>query len=334
MDSVGFVPEPSCGRGTISIIWSCLATIFFVVWTTLHRDYHQNMCRVLWGVSVFFMPEAMPAGALQQLLMARRLQRRLHNIRGWDSWALEQSFLVVKNGVKDKDSGEILTGDRLVKLAEAGQQKHRVGIHIDMLPQTDDIGKRSKKSWLEKIIAGGQALWFSANVVSRLLEGYQVTLLEDVTMAYACCGFIAMAAWFRCPQDIEEPFEVDLRGLEAMKREGESSFCNLKVLVDSCISGLVILGLVIVMGVHLAAWQYPFPSAAEAWIWRSCALATLPLGFLIVYFNKTNALAVTFPLFALARLALWAVACIAFRRMPLSAFDTPNWSDYWGHIGR
>lgn len=123
-------------------------------------------------------------------------------------------------------------------------------------------------------------------------------------------------------------------GFEAVKSQDESSFCNLKVLVDSCISGLVILSLVIVTGVHLAAWQYPFPSAVEAWIWRSCALATLALGSLIVYFNKRNTVAVTFPLFALARLALWTVACTAFRRMPLSAFDTPNWSDYWGHIGR
>ncbi|KAK7697964.1 hypothetical protein SLS64_013051 [Diaporthe eres] len=297
-------------------------------------NYRRGISRLMWGISVFFMPEALPAGALQQLLMARRLQKRLHSIRGWDSWALEQSFLIVKNGVKDKTTGNLLTGDKLVELAEAGQQKYRAGIHIHMLPQRDDIGRRSKKSWFEKIIAGGQALWFSANIVSRLLGRYQVTLLEDVTMAYACCGLIAMAAWFRCPQDIEDEFEVDLREFQGMTSDSEGSACNLQVLVNRCISGLMILSLVIVTGVHLAAWQYPFPSAAEAWVWRSCALVTLPLGSLIVYLNKTNILTVTFPVFALARLALWTVACTAFRRMPLSAFDTPNWSDYWGHIGR
>lgn len=334
MDGVGFVPEPSCGRGTVSIVWSCLTTIFFVVWTTIHIDYRHNISRVMWGISIFFMPEALPAGALQQLLMARRLQKRLHRIQGWDSWTLEQSFLIVKNGVKDKTTGKLLTADRLVQLAEAGQQKYHAGIHIDMLPQKDDIGKRSKKSWFEKIIAGGQALWFSANIISRLLGGYQVTLLEDVTMAYACCGLIAMAAWFRCPQDIEDEFEVDLGGFEGVTGDSEDVLCNLQVMVSRCISGLMILSLVIVTAVHLAAWQYPFPSAAEAWIWRSCALATLPLGFLIVYFNKKNTLMVTFPLFALARLALWTVACTAFRRMPLSAYDTSNWSDYWGHIGK
>ncbi|KAG6355046.1 hypothetical protein INS49_004127 [Diaporthe citri] len=191
----------------------------------------------MWGICIFFMPEALPAGALQQLLMARRLQKRLRSIRGWDSWALEQSFLIVKNGVKDKTTGNLLTADRLVELAEAGQPKYRAGIHIDMLPQKDDIGKRSKKSWFEKFIAGGQALWFSANITSRLLGGYRVTLLEDVTMAYACCGLIAMAAWFRCPQDIEDEFEVDLRGFEGVTRDRESSPCNLQVLSGARVGG-------------------------------------------------------------------------------------------------
>lgn len=332
MDGVGFVPEPSCGRGTVSIIWSCLTTISFVVWTTIHMDYSHDLSRVMGSISIFFMPEVLPAGALQQLVRSRRLQKRLHSIRGWGSWTLEQSYLIVKNGVKDKTTGRLLTADRLVELAEAGQQKHRVGIHIDMLPQKDDIGKRSKKSWFEKIIAGGQALWFSAKIISGFLGRYQVTLLEDVTEAYACCGLIAMAAWLRCPQDIEEEFEVDLRGLEGVTRDGEDSLCKPQVMTGI---SLTILSLVIVTAVHVAAWLYPFPSAAEAWIWRSCTLATLPLGSLIIYFKKKrNALRITFVLFVLARLALWTVACTAFRRMPLSAFDTPNWSNYLGHIGK
>lgn len=333
MEYVGFVAEPSCGRGTASIVWSCLATIFFVVWTTIHIDYRQNVSRIMWGIAVFVMPEAMPAGALQQLLMARRLQKRLQGIRGWDSWSLEQSFLVVKNGIKDKESGDILTADRLIELAEKCQQKDHVCIHIDMLPQRDEISRRSKKSWFEKIVAGGQAVWFSANVISRVMGGYQVTLMEDVTMAYACCGLIAMAAWIRCPQDIEDPFEVVLRELDTAAGQRAGPSCNLQVLVDRCMSELVILSLLVVTGVHLAAWQYPFPSAVEAWIWRSCALSTLPLGSLVVYFSKMSSLKVTCPLFAVARLALWTVACTAFRRMPVTAFDTPDWSNYWGHIG-
>lgn len=333
METVGFVPEPGCGRGTVNIIWSCLATIFFVVWTAMHIDCRQKVSRAKWGISVFLMPEALPAAAIEQLFVARRLQRQLRSIGGWDSWALEQSFLVVKKGVKDKGSGGLLTPDKLVELAEQGQHKPCDGVNINMLPHKDDIGKRSKKSWLEKIIAGGQTLWFSANIISRLVGGYQVTLLEDVTMAYACCGLIAMVAWFKCPQDVDDPFEVDLHEIGALGGKSKGVSCVLELMVDRCQAGLVTLSLILVAGVHLAAWHYPFPSAAEAWIWRCCSLATLPLGSLIVHFSHRNALWVAGPVFMFARLALWTVACIAFRRMSLSAFDTPNWSNYWGHIG-
>lgn len=267
MDTVGFVPEPASGRGTASIIWSCLATMFFVVWTVLHIDYHPSLSRVMLGVCAFFMPEAMPASAVKQLLEARRLQKRLRSIRGWDSWTLEQSFLVAKKGVKHKGSSDLLTADRLVELAEQTRSQNGQGvIHIGMLPQKDDIDRRSKKSWLEKIIAGGQALWFIANIITRLAGGYQVTLLEVITISYACCGLIAMLAWFRCPQDLEDPFEVDLRGTGAMTGKGGVGSSVKGKLLDSCMPGLVILSLTMVTGVHLIAWQYPFPSAAEAWI--------------------------------------------------------------------
>lgn len=296
-------------------------------------DYRPTTSRVMRGVCVLLMPEAMPASAVQQLFMAKKLQRRLRSIRGWHSWTMEQSFLIVKNGVKHKASGDLLTADKLIELAEQGQKKHSVNIHIDMLPQNDEIDRRSKKSWFEKIIAGGQALWFSTSIMSRVVGGYQVTLLEVVTIAYACCGLIAMVAWFRCPQDIDDPFEIDLRTAGTLTEKGGVRVCFWGILVDRCTSRLVIVSLMMVTGVHLSAWQYPFPSVAEAWIWRSCSMAMLPFGSLIVYFSGRNPILGAFPLYVIARLSLLTVACTAFRSMPASAFDTPNWSNYWGHIG-
>jgi hypothetical protein len=334
MDTVGFVPEPSYGRGTVSIIWSCLATIFFVVWTVQHIEHKENMSKWMWSLCIFFMPEAMAASAVRQLLAARRLQGRLRGIRGWESWSLEQSFIVLKNGLTNKGSGGFLTADELVHLAEKDHRQCCGGLHIGMLPERDDVNRRSKKGWLEKVIAGGQAVWFCANMASRVVGGFQVTLLEDITAAYACCGLIAMAAWLRCPQDVGDAFEVDLCGIEASKGTGGSEMGDLQALFNRCISGLAALSLTVVTAVHLAVWEYPFASAAEAWIWRCCAVATLPLGFLIVYFRGRNMLLLSCTGFIVARLGLWTVACTAFRRMPVSAFDMPNWCEYWGHIGK
>lgn len=235
METAGWVPEPNCGRGTLSVVWACLPTIMFVLWTAIHLDANRSMGRAMWGLFVFFVPEAMPASAIDQLIKARRLQNRLRALIGWESWTLKQSFLVVKRGVRGVGGGETLTPRRLVELAEQQQYVENEqlvahgskGIRLDLLPSGDAIDRRSKKTWFEKILAGLQALWFCANIVSRLASGYVVTPLEDMTIAYTCCGLIASVAWLRCPQDIEDPFEVDLDAADdAMFAAVECGYSN------------------------------------------------------------------------------------------------------------
>lgn len=364
MQTAGFVPEPNCGRGTLGVIWACLPTIMFVIWTAVHLDSHKSMGRGLWGVFVFFVPESMPASAIDQLIKARRLQKRLRVFPGWESWTLKQSFLVVKRGIRGIGGGDVLTPTRLVELAEQQQQyiekKHGAhgssGILMEMLPRGNLIDKRSKKSWFEKILAGSQALWFCANIVSRLAEGYPVTPLEDMTIAYTFCGLVASIAWLQCPQDIEDPFEVDLDAVDdavlaatecgySMDQNSSSSSSS-SIRPSSTVTGsdglmmiIVCVMLCLLAAMHMAEWNYPFPSVVEAWIWRSCSVAMLPIGLLILYYgdrcrSKHWSRVWTAPMYVLLRLALLAVSATSFRQMPLSVFDTPDWSDYLGHVGK
>lgn len=362
METAGWVPEPNCGRGTLSVVWACLPTIMFVLWTAIHLDASRLMGRVMWGFFVFFVPEAMPAIAIDQLIRARQLQKRLRALEGWKPWTLKQSFLIVKKGVRDV-GGETLTPTRLVELAEQQhcmEKKKLVvhgssGIRMEMLPSGDAIDSRSKKTWFEKMLAGLQALWFCANIISRLASGYTVTLLEDMTIAYTFCALIASMAWLRCPQDIEDPFEVDLDaaddsviaaaecgyppGRDSDSGRGSSESRCPVTESDGFMMGIVCVLLCLLAAIHIAEWEYPFPSVAEAWIWRCCSIATLPIGLLILFYgdrcrSKHWSMTWTGPGYVLVRLALLTVAATSFRRMPLSVFDTPDWSDYWAHIGR
>lgn len=366
METAGFVPEPNCGRGTLSIVWACLPTIMFVLWTALHPHSQRSMPRSMWGLLIFFVPESMPASAIDQLIKASRLRKRLRALQGWESWTLKQSFLIVKRGIREAGGGEVVTPTRVVELAEQQQYTSEKkqgakgsGICKEMFPDGHAIDRRSKKSWFEKLLAVCQAFWFCANMVSRLAEGYPVTPLEDMTIAYTFCGLIASAAWLRCPQDIEDPFEVDLHAVDdtitatiecgyslgqesSSSSEGSCSSRGSRPSVsgsDGLMMGIVCVVLSLLAAIHIAEWDYPFPSAAEAWIWRCCSVAVLPLGLLILFFgdrcrSRHWSLAWTAPGYIVVRLALLTVAATSFRRMPLSAFDTPDWSDYWGHIGK
>lgn len=374
MDTVGFVPEPNCGRGTVSIIWSCLTTIIFVVWTVLHPDTRASRRRITWSVLIALAPEAMPAGAIEQLVRARQLQRRIRSIPGWHDWTLQQSFLVLKKGIKEVGpggegprGGYDLSASRLVELAEQQQGRDAMALLL-LLPTTADINKRSKTSGFAKTVAGAQALWFTTNVVARLADGLPVTPLEAMTLAYTVCGLVSALAWFRCPQDLEDPFELELpppRRAPQGASPVSSSTPSPSSLVASpakegkdvklgcgsspidatagntLVRSLVLLTLAVFAAVHLAAWNYAFPSAVEAWIWRASSLAILPLGVHFVYFGSRDlgirhwSLLVTVPLFVVVRLAVMIVAFTAFRRMPAAVFVMPAWpSSYWGHVGK
>lgn len=82
--TVGWMPEPQ-GRGTIGLVWSCLATIFICTWSALHlslpskedsasdRAREQAICVVM-GL---FAPEWLTYLALNDLVQALEVKRRV-----------------------------------------------------------------------------------------------------------------------------------------------------------------------------------------------------------------------------------------------------------------
>lgn len=73
----------------------------------------------------------------------------------------------------------------------------------------DDINAMSKADSLTKGIACLQALWFVAQIITRMCEYRAVTLLEVSTDAYIFYAFIAYAAWWKKPQSCSMPLMID-----------------------------------------------------------------------------------------------------------------------------
>lgn len=105
---------------------------------------------------------------------------------------------------------------------------------------------------------------------------------------------------------------------------------------------LLVFG-VLFAGIHIAAWNYSFPSVTEAWIWRGSSLALTLLGVLLsVGVNKAYSVNVNsvfygiyiliFLLYALVRTMMLVIALMSFRKAPARLYETPSWTQYWPHI--
>jgi len=343
MNTVGFIPEPNCGRGTVGIIWSCLTTIFLTTWTATHSDIQSTIPRSKrdrWQTSLtsFFLPEVLTASAVDNFIDAYMLRRAIQRIDGWESYSLKQAFLValdgvyLDHGVSDSES-EPLERRRFLDLAHSGR------ITFNDFPSGAKIDSRTKSDWIAKSVAVLQATWFLATVLSRITQDFTVTPLEDITSASACCGLTAFLLYFRCPQDVQERFPLKLKAEASGYRPPSNG--RLLELSGSQVVSLAIVVLAAFSGIHLAAWNYPFPSVVEVWMWRAAVLFTFITGAVTI--NMRNLvpdhdmlLAMYYTplgLYIFCRLLTVTLAFAAFRSCPAEVYQRPSWSAYWGHIG-
>jgi hypothetical protein len=120
---------------------------------------------------------------------------------------------------------------------------------------------------------------------------------------------------------------------------------------------------VMVGGIHLAAWNFNFPSSAECWAWRVCSLVItviMPISWLITavflrlftgrWWDGTEDGAIlrqyralrrigmgiqglALVMYTLARLYLLAEVFAALRSSPQDIYKTPDWSRWLPHFG-
>ena len=144
-------------------------------------------------------------------------------IPGWERFSLKQAFLIQKNGVTIQ-SQNLIKPDQFFDRARSGN------ILFHQLPQNSQIDARSKSDWVSKMIAICQALWFVSNTASRLVAGYEISLLEGLTTAYVFCGLVMFISWYQCPQDVKEKFDLQTQDNQTTNAGEEKSMSGLKTI--------------------------------------------------------------------------------------------------------
>ncbi|OJJ06494.1 hypothetical protein ASPVEDRAFT_56117 [Aspergillus versicolor CBS 583.65] len=316
-------------------------------------------------------------------------------------WTVAHCFCVQMNGVTlETEDGWIfyVREDQIVAFIEAGVMRSP-----DFTDR--DITYRAKSDAFAKAFTIFQSTWVIVNIVARAGYNLPITPLEFSTLAYVACALMTYACWWNKPQGMAVPITLFLQALiqsltdafperwehcrvfsrgrvsTAFRRWGtkleteirnepaeggltrgdsgqttnEESFVN----TASALSGLVFCGL------HVAAWNFPFPTRAEAIAWRVFALtglgsvavvyvvgqapvtlawlrekgATLPRW--IRRFGDLDEgisggemfLSLFFPLlYVLARLGLAALTLSSLRALPAGCYTAVVWVESIPHI--
>lgn len=354
----------------MDIVWGCISTVTLCVWTSLSTtlDIETNLKQKIHTcVGRVLAPELSVRSALSQRARASALRRTLRKVAGWEAWSQKQSFNLVNEAVTiettaleplditvpDSESLETTTLDKkvlvlepklLVEYALSGE------LEFTDMPADTSIDDRSKVDWTAKAISFIQVVWFLATIVSRLVSHYPISFLEDITITYVVYGAVIYTITWSYPQGIRERWHVTLRG----KEDTETSDAiapsspptdSAAVMVSVSWGWWLILQLGVFARVYVAAWYFPFPSLAEAWLWRSASLI-LAVGFVLllclvftrgdeldVHGNLRWVVLVPVVVCSVARVVLLTLAFTALRKGSPGLYAKPAWSSYWAHIG-
>ncbi|MCJ1461076.1 hypothetical protein MMC28_011458 [Mycoblastus sanguinarius] len=154
----GWVPEPD-GRGTWSILWSCLATIFIFTWSVLHLDVPEQhghwyllFRRVRWMLAVAIAPEVILAVSIHDYISARRcLGWVLAN--GSQDWTMTHMQFIYAGGLRLQIPAE----NRRLKC-----DLNTLMIHIEAREIIEppvsrkELQSGSKSDWMTKLVALSQ----------------------------------------------------------------------------------------------------------------------------------------------------------------------------------
>ncbi|KAK3319945.1 hypothetical protein B0T19DRAFT_275199 [Cercophora scortea] len=221
--------EPN-GRGTFSLIFSCIAALTLCVWSALHlnvppahrtfqRRFRDKAKWVLYGI---FAPELVVATAAAQFIVARWLKaqierdakHRLCEANDHDlsphTWDTTQCFYAVMGGfavntpwIDARHGGGGDVGRRVTITPEG----IRLLSFLGRLPhiQESQIEDKSKADWMAKSIICLQAGWMVVQIIGRVIKGMPVSLLEINTCGHVACAFVIYVLWWNKPLDVEVP---------------------------------------------------------------------------------------------------------------------------------
>ncbi|KAF1995251.1 hypothetical protein P154DRAFT_611260, partial [Amniculicola lignicola CBS 123094] len=299
------------GRGTLSLLYSCLFTIYICTWYAVHLNVPADddtslaivLRKVKWMGVAILAPEYAVTNAFQQsspILAKGKQAPVLYHLE----WTMTHAYLIEMGRL----SAELSNGARVRLSPGRFRELTNDGMRLPFISEKE-IEDRSKASWMTKLLACVQISWFVMELIGRAIQRLPTSSLEAFTLAIVACTLVQYFLWLKKPLDVQTPIIINLanfynghilkpgNGLpENAKYTCKRSYdvsqlaserhrnLNPFTLWNPARAYFMMFVASIFGACHLLAWHWYFPSPAERMLWRitSIACVALPAAFCMI----------------------------------------------------
>ncbi|CZR55538.1 uncharacterized protein PAC_05426 [Phialocephala subalpina] len=360
----------SSTRSTYSILWSCFAVILLCTYKVIHLSicseaeytatwkqwpfYSKKLKKVKWMLVAVLAPEVVASCSCDEWLAAKSIRLEMKS-KGYPC-SMVLAFYIYMGGLAIRtSSGTILIRHKAYKALMDIDERDDI---VAQLPYDQDILDRSKTDSLTVVLACMQSIWLVVQCIGRTVEGTAISELELSTCGFVLCSLTAYALWWNKPYDVEHRTIIELpKATESISRIAEIlkenntdektdyGFDRVYLTQIPDHDGIDSLYVVVPLGillsaVHLAAWNWAFPSQVELWLWRVSSLSLLSTCFVFFLFRVSNlddtvekfAAYTSVVIYCIARVIILVQIFLCFRAMPESVYREVAWAQFIPHL--
>ncbi|ESZ93832.1 hypothetical protein SBOR_5773 [Sclerotinia borealis F-4128] len=226
--ALGWVSEPH-GRGTWSLLYSCVGTLIACVYTAIHlnippggeRIYSGYLRKAKWVMIALLAPEIVAYTAFEQYYLGRKFLKKLlskeeKNLGKSKNVSSESEFDVVyaHYTMMGGFAADVSSLHNVLKTATFTPDGILFLSSIGLVPHLnkEDIEDKSKLDLLGKMLASLQGIWSIGQAIERKYSGYPTTMLEVHTIVHVVCALALYMLWATKPLNVGVPTIVKFEG--------------------------------------------------------------------------------------------------------------------------
>ena len=234
----GWVSTPD-ERGTLDIIWSCVATLYLCLYTMLHLNIPAPGERVgahvrrkiRWTLLGLLAPEIPMLFACGQWASAKRSVETMHAL-GYTCWTVEHAFYADMGGfvLHPADHEPFPLSAKLVEYLV----RHGFICEPSSAITREEIRDKSKADGITRLVTCLQAGSLLLQVIGRGVEGLPITPLALSTLCVAGCSFTTLWFWRNKPLDVMTPTVImTCRGVAEILEKGGAAAASARLVIDT-----------------------------------------------------------------------------------------------------